>query len=61
MMLTATAALYELNEVDSLADGMPLGRILDPTEVAAAVCWLCRPESVAVTGTVVHADGGFYA
>jgi len=34
-------------------------RLLDADEVAAAVCWLCRPESSAVTGTVVHADGGF--
>lgn len=26
---------------------------------AAAVCWSCSAESGAVTGTVVHADGGF--
>jgi SDR family mycofactocin-dependent oxidoreductase len=60
-MLQATAGLYGLTEVAPLADGMPLGRVLEPGEVAAAVCWLCRPESVAVTGSVLHADGGFTA
>jgi enoyl-[acyl-carrier-protein] reductase (NADH) len=29
--------------------------------VAAAVRWVCSPDSAAVTGTVVHADGGFTA
>ena len=60
-MLTATAALYGLAEVGPLADSMPLGRVLEAAEVAAAVCWLCGPESVAVTGSVLHADGGFTA
>ncbi|HEX2809926.1 MAG TPA: SDR family oxidoreductase, partial [Kineosporiaceae bacterium] len=60
-MLHATAALYGLSDVAPLADGMPLGRILEPAEVAAAVCWMCGPESVAITGSVLHADGGFTA
>jgi SDR family mycofactocin-dependent oxidoreductase len=60
-MLTATAGLYGLSDVAPLADGMPLGRVLQAGEVAAAVCWLCGPEAVAVTGSVLHADGGFTA
>jgi SDR family mycofactocin-dependent oxidoreductase len=60
-MLAATAELYGLSEIGPLVEAMPLGRVLTPAEVAAAVCWLCQPEAVAVTGTVLHADGGFTA
>lgn len=60
-MLHATAALYGLDGVASLAEGHLVGRALDPVEVAATVRWLCSPNSGAVTGTVVHADGGFTA
>jgi SDR family mycofactocin-dependent oxidoreductase len=58
-MLAATAALYELDSPAELAAHQLVNRLLDPAEVAAAVCWLCRPEASAVTGSVVHADGGF--
>ncbi|WP_281198528.1 SDR family oxidoreductase [Nocardia vermiculata] len=34
-------------------------RILDPDEVAAVLTWLCSPKSAAITGSGVHADGGF--
>jgi SDR family mycofactocin-dependent oxidoreductase len=60
-MLQATAGLYGLRDVAPLVDAMPLGRVLRPEEVAAAVCWLCGPASVSVTGSVLHADGGFTA
>lgn len=60
-MLRATADLYSLDSVDDLAGGQLIGRVLQPEEVAAAVRWLCSPDSVALTGTVVHADGGFTA
>ena len=56
-MLSATAALYGLADVAELARDQD--HLLDPDEVAAAVCWLCTPESSAVTGSVLHADGGF--
>jgi SDR family mycofactocin-dependent oxidoreductase len=58
-MLAATAALYGLVSPDQFAAQQLVDRLLDPDEVAAAVCWLCGPESSAVTGTVLHADGGF--
>ncbi|WP_447002601.1 mycofactocin-coupled SDR family oxidoreductase [Saccharothrix isguenensis] len=60
-MLTATAALYGLPDVSEFAGHHLVERLLDPDEVAAAVCWLCGTESAAVTGTVLHADGGFTA
>lgn len=58
-MLAATAALYELAGVEEFAGHQLLERLLRPEEVAAAVCWLCAEESSAVTGSVIHADGGF--
>ncbi|WP_217170938.1 mycofactocin-coupled SDR family oxidoreductase [Streptomyces sp. AC512_CC834] len=60
-MLDASAALYDLPDVEDFARHQLVDRLLLPEEVAAAVCWLCRAESSAVTGTVVHADGGFTA
>nr|WP_237702757.1 MULTISPECIES: mycofactocin-coupled SDR family oxidoreductase [Protofrankia] len=60
-MLDATAALYDLPDVDGFAGYQLLDRLLRPEEVAATVCWLCGEGSSAITGTVVHADGGFTA
>lgn len=60
-MLDATADLYQLDDVEEFAQHQLVERLLDPDEVAAAVCWLCSTQSSAITGTVVHADGGFTA
>ncbi|HET6503176.1 MAG TPA: mycofactocin-coupled SDR family oxidoreductase [Amycolatopsis sp.] len=60
-MLTATAELYGLADVEEFSQHQLVERLLDPDEVAAAVCWLCGAQSSAITGTVVHADGGFTA
>ena len=38
--------------------GTPLGRLLDPHEVAAAVAWLASPEAVAINGQTLVIDGG---
>jgi SDR family mycofactocin-dependent oxidoreductase len=58
-MLTATARLYDLADVDEFAQHQLVERLLDPSEVAAAVCWLCDERASAITGSVLHADGGF--
>lgn len=60
-MLAATAALYGLHSTVEFAAHQLVNRVLDPDEVAAAVCWLCRPEAGTVTGSVLRADGGFLA
>ena len=38
--------------------GVPLGRIVEPNEVADAVLFLCSDLARYVTGSVVTADGG---
>jgi NAD(P)-dependent dehydrogenase (short-subunit alcohol dehydrogenase family) len=39
----------------------PLGRFGTPAEVAAAILWLCAPESSFVTGQHITVDGGYTA
>jgi 3-hydroxybutyrate dehydrogenase len=46
---------------DVLADYVadtPIGRLIKPEEVAAAVLYLCGPEAAAVTGTTLAIAGG---
>jgi 3-hydroxybutyrate dehydrogenase len=38
--------------------GTPLGRLIKPEEVAAAVLFLCRPEAAAITGAALPIAGG---
>jgi SDR family mycofactocin-dependent oxidoreductase len=57
-MLSATAALYGLEGPEELAHHQLVERLLEPAEVAAAICWLCSEQSSAMTGSVLHVDGG---
>jgi len=57
-MLEATAALYGLESAEELSAHQLVGRLLAPSEVAASICWLCSEQSSAMTGSVLHADGG---
>jgi NAD(P)-dependent dehydrogenase (short-subunit alcohol dehydrogenase family) len=43
---------------EALAAGNPQGRLVTPDEVAAAVLWLCLPESAAVNGAALPVAGG---
>jgi NAD(P)-dependent dehydrogenase (short-subunit alcohol dehydrogenase family) len=46
---------------DDLLRAVPLGRIAEPEEIAAAAVWLCSPEASYITGSVLVADGGWLA
>ena len=39
----------------------PLGRMAQPSEVAAACVFLASPLAAFITGTTLHVDGGFLA
>ncbi len=57
-ILDASAKVYELSSVEEFVRHQPLGRLLEPSEVAAAIVWLCSPASSALTGADVAVDGG---
>lgn len=60
-MARASAAIYELGDPAALAQHHLDRRLLHPDEIAAVVAWLCCPQSSAVTGAVLAADGGMTA
>ena len=41
-----------------LGSGMPLGRLVEPVEVGAAVAYLCSVQAAAITGAFLPVDGG---
>ena len=43
---------------EALAEASPLGRLLDPDEVAAAVVWLASPAAAGISGQTLVIDGG---
>lgn len=59
-MLRTTAALYDVPS-DELVRHQLIRRVIDPTEVAAAIAFCASPAGGVVNGTVLHADGGFGA
>jgi len=57
-MLAESARLYALPAAGAFADQQPMGRLLDPGEIAAVLAFLAGPASSAMTGAVVATDGG---
>ncbi len=54
--ITRTGMVHETAEI--LARQQPIGRILEPEEVAAVALWLLSDEASAVTGISMPVDGG---
>ena len=54
-----TRALSEEQRA-ALLQQIPLGRLGNPEDVAAAVAFLASPQAAYITGTTVHVNGGMY-
>jgi SDR family mycofactocin-dependent oxidoreductase len=57
-ILDESARLYGLPSAGTFAAQQPLGRLLDPSEVAAVLAFLAGDGASAMTGAVVPVDGG---
>jgi 3-oxoacyl-[acyl-carrier protein] reductase len=53
-----TGMLGEFGFDSSVGDALPLGRLIEPRDVAAAAVYLASDEASAVTGAVFNVDGG---
>jgi len=61
-VLHASAEIYELDSPeDFVVHQQPLGRLIEPTEVASTIAWLCSADASAITGAVIAVDGGMTA
>jgi SDR family mycofactocin-dependent oxidoreductase len=57
-ILAESARLYALDGAPSFAGQQPIERLIDPTEIAATIAFLCGPSGAVITGTTVSVDGG---
>lgn len=57
-VLAESARMYGMPTALDFSSQQPLGRLLQPEEVAAALAWLAGPQTAAITGAVLPVDGG---
>jgi NAD(P)-dependent dehydrogenase (short-subunit alcohol dehydrogenase family) len=43
---------------EAVASAIPIRRGTDPREIAFACAFLCSPRAAAITGSIIHVDGG---
>ena len=48
-------------ERQALEKRQPIGRLIDPNEVANAILYLAHPDQKSTTGTVLAVDGGIHS
>lgn len=58
-MLESFAGSMEM--VEKMGRMAPIGRVGEPAEIAAMICWLCTDAASFVTGAVMDCDGGVSA
>lgn len=58
-ILTESARLYGIADVEEFAHQQAIERLLEPEEVAAALVWLAGSGGSAISGADIPVDGGF--
>ncbi|MCW2543313.1 MAG: short-chain dehydrogenase/reductase [Frankiales bacterium] len=58
-ILTESARLYGLTDVEQFAHQQAIERLIEPDEVAGVLTWLAGPASAGITGADLPVDGGF--
>ncbi len=58
-ILEASADVYGLDSGEEFAHQQLAERLLEPSEPAALIAWLCGRESGGITGAALFVDGGF--
>jgi 3-oxoacyl-[acyl-carrier protein] reductase len=53
-------AVLSAERKEALLAQIPLGRLGQPQDVAAAVAFLCSPGGAYITGSTVHVNGGMF-
>ncbi|WP_293778358.1 3-oxoacyl-ACP reductase FabG [uncultured Oxalicibacterium sp.] len=48
------------DQIGALKQQIPLGRLGEPEDIAAAVAFLASPQAGYITGTTLHVNGGMY-
>ncbi len=56
--ITKKTGKSEADVIAQYVKDVPMGRLIQPQEVAAAVLYLCSPDAQAVTGTALTVAGG---
>lgn len=56
--IAASTGRSTQQSIRELARLAPLGRLVDPAEVAEAVAWLASPAAAAINGQAIVLDGG---
>ncbi len=56
-----TRANNDVETIGRLVEGIPLGRLAEPGEIASVVAFLCSPANTYLTGQDIVVDGGFTA
>ncbi len=46
-------------EIQRIVAGIPCGRLAEPNEIAALVCFLCSAQNSYITGQTLFIDGGY--
>jgi NAD(P)-dependent dehydrogenase (short-subunit alcohol dehydrogenase family) len=55
---TATRPIWEADGGSTAGSALPLGRLTEADDVAAAVCFLLSDEARQITGITLDVDGG---